>query len=96
MKIRRQWEVMSSDIITETIDTLKELKRMHQLVLELLEQLDVTCGWLLENKIPIPNRDTIYSLLVKTKTLLDEIHSKTSSDEFLQPKKSDKDLTEPQ
>jgi hypothetical protein len=83
---------MSSDIIAETIDTLTELKRMYQLNLELLEQLGVACGWLLDNKIPIPNRDTICSLLVKARMLLDEIYSPP----FLQHRKrTPEDSTEP-
>ncbi len=84
-----------SDALTEIIDTLKELKRMHQLNLELLEQLGVTCGWLLDNHVNVPNSEHIHSLLVKTQTLLNEIYFPTSSDGFLRRKKSDEDLTAP-
>jgi len=46
---------------------------MHQLNLELLEQLSTSCGWLMEHNIPIPNAETICSLLSKAKTLINEI-----------------------
>jgi hypothetical protein len=57
------------------IETLQELKRLHSLNLELFEQLNVICGWLIENNIPIPNPQALYSLLVKAKSLLSEIQS---------------------
>jgi hypothetical protein len=66
-----------NDVITETIATLQELKRMHQLNLELLEQLDVACGWILDNQIVVPNQDHIVSLLVKSEALLKEIQGET-------------------
>ena len=68
------------------------LKRMYQLNLELLEQLNVTCGWLLKNKINVPNKQSLVSLLIKSRTLLEEIYT---SDEFLQTKRTDEDFTEP-
>jgi len=74
-----------NDILTEIIDALAQLKRMHQLNLELLEQLDVICGWLLKNKIPIPDQDHFCSLLTKAQTLLKEIYS--DSPAFLQHQK---------
>jgi hypothetical protein len=82
-------------MLTEIIDTLGELKRMHQLNLELMEQLDVTCGWLLDNNIQVPNHEHFLSLLIKARTLLKEIYARTSSDGILQRKKSDKDFTVP-
>lgn len=93
----------SNDVITEIITTLQQLKEMHQLNLELLEQLDVTCGWILDNHIVVPNRERLVSLLAKAKSLLNEAQAETPkilqygklSDGFLQRKKSDKDLTEP-
>lgn len=33
---------------------------MRQLSIELLEQLDVICEWILEKQIQIPNRDTYF------------------------------------
>jgi hypothetical protein len=86
---------MSSDALTEIIDSLKELKRMHQLNYELLEQLNVACGYFLENHVKMPNEDKIVSLLSKAMTLLKEIDMEMPSDDFLQRKKPDGDLTEP-
>lgn len=86
---------MSTDILTEIISTLQELKRMHQLNYELLEQLNVACGYFLENHIRMPNEEKLASLLTKATTLLEDMNSKPPSDGFLQHKKSDKDFTEP-
>jgi len=61
--------------LTEIIETLQEVERLHQLNLELLEQLNVISGWLIENDIPIPNPHVLYSLLAKAKALLSEIQS---------------------
>ena len=66
---------MPPDSLTEIIDSLTELKRMHQLNLELLEQLAITCDWLRNSGIRLPNESTFYSLLNKTTTLLDEIQA---------------------
>jgi hypothetical protein len=82
-------------MIREIADGLMQLDRMHQLNLELLEQLDITCRWLAENITEIPNIDKMRSLLAKTNTLLTEIYSKNPSDEFLQGDESDDKLTEP-
>jgi len=84
---------MSSNILDEVISTLQELRRMHQLNFELLEQLNVACSYLLENRITIPNQEKLASLLSKATSLLEEIRNPLS-DEFLQRKKSDKDFTE--
>jgi hypothetical protein len=86
---------LQHDMMTEIIKTLSELKRMHQLNLELLEQLSVCCSWLMEHNIPIPNKATICSLLTKAKALISEIQTEIS-DEFLHGDKSDEDFTEPQ
>jgi hypothetical protein len=59
--------------MTEIIDTLTELRRMYQLNMELLEQLGVACGWLLEHNVPIPNASTFTSLVTKSLALLREI-----------------------
>jgi len=66
---------MSDNILSDIIDTLSELKRMHQLNLELLEQLDVTCGWLLENRLHPPNEEKFYHLINKTKVLFEEMRA---------------------
>lgn len=79
--------------LVELRNTIDEALRMHQLNLELLEQLGIACKWLRENKIQVPNRDRFVSLLSKSDALLKEIYS---SDENLQGKQSDEDLTEPQ
>jgi len=68
---------LPNDSVTEIIDTLTELKRMHQLNMELLEQLGVACGWLLEHNIPIPNASTLASLVRKSLALLTEIQTET-------------------
>lgn len=94
---------MPNDILPEIINTLTELRRMHQLNFELLEQLSISCGWLIEHRVSIPNANTLASLLSKAMVLLTEIQGKDPkiiqyqelSDEFLQRKKSDGDLTEP-
>ena len=63
------------DALTEFVDSLVYLKEMYRLNLELLEQLDVTCVWLIENHIPLPNTSTFTSLLTKAKSLLSEIQA---------------------
>ena len=76
---------------------------MHSLNLELLEQLDVVCQWIIENKLPIPNKEKLNSLLLKAQTLLQELYFEKTptllhmklSDENLQGDKSDKEFTEP-
>lgn len=85
---------MSSDILSTVIRTLEELKRMHQLCYELLEQLNVSCGFLRQNNIRLPNEEKLASLLSKAMVLLEEINTEPVSDEFLQRKKPDKDFTE--
>jgi len=47
---------MSNNILGEIIDTLQELKRMHALNFELLDQLKVACLTLLENHINLPKK----------------------------------------
>lgn len=69
---------MSSDMLTEIIETLQELKRMHQLNYELLEQLNAACGYFLENHIKMPNEEKIFSLLSKAAILLREIQSEST------------------
>jgi hypothetical protein len=62
-----------SDAIQEVVDTLNELKRLHQLNFELMEQLNIVCQWILDNHISIPNEGKMRSLLGKSLTLLNEI-----------------------
>lgn len=84
--------------LVEMKKALDEIIEMHQINLELLEQIDVVCKWILENKIEIPNREIMVSLLNRADTLLNEIYS--SEDMGIRRNftgtKSDKDLTEPE
>ncbi len=66
---------MPLDAMTEAINTFTELKRMHQLNLELLEQLNASCSWIREHNVPIPNAEALASLLNKALTLADEIQA---------------------
>ena len=66
-----------SDAIQEVVDTLNELKRLHQLNFELLEQLNITCQWMIDAHVCIPNEEKIRSLLGKSLTLLSEINADT-------------------
>lgn len=91
-----------NDSLSEIIDTLQELRRLHQLNLELLDQLSTSCGWILEHNISVPNAETICSLLSRAKSLLNEIQS--DEPKLLQYRvirrkvtdhKSDEEVTEP-
>jgi len=62
-------------MLSEVVSTLEELQRLHRLNLELLEQLDVTCTWLFDNHVKMPNDSAFYSLLSKTKAILVEIQA---------------------
>ena len=70
-----RWRRVIGALLSETIETLQELKRMHQLNIELLEQLAVACSFLSKNHVEIPNGETFVSLLEKAMTLLDEIQA---------------------
>jgi hypothetical protein len=50
---------------------------MHQLNLELLEQLAITCDWLRVSGVKLPNERAFNALLNKTTALLDEIQTDT-------------------
>jgi len=63
--------------LSEVIDTLQELKRMHQLNMELLEQFSVACDFLLKSGVAVPNASTFASLPNKSMTLLNEIQAET-------------------
>lgn len=94
-----------SNVIQEVIDTLNELKRLHQLNFELLEQLNVVCKWILDNHICVPNEEKMRSLLGKSLTLLNEIRTdapavlllqyKKLADEKKQPFRTDEEGTVP-
>jgi hypothetical protein len=64
-------------ISQEVIDTLQELKRMHQLNIEILEQLAVTCEFLTSHHVQVPNSNILASLLSKAMALLDELQAET-------------------
>lgn len=64
--------------LSSIISTLQELEQMHQLNLELLEQLDVVCKWIVETNMPFPNTEKLASLLAKSQALLKEIYSRSS------------------
>jgi len=61
--------------LSSVIQNLHELQRMHQLNLELLEQLGVFFQWVLDNKIAIPDKDKFESLLHRTQALMNELYS---------------------
>ena len=71
--------------LSKIIDTLQELERMHQLNLEMLEQLDVVFKCIIENDVQIPNADKFVSLLSKSQSLLKEIYF--SSQKIMQYRK---------
>jgi hypothetical protein len=94
--------LISADSIDNIVDTLTELKRLHQLNMELLEQLHVATNWLFEHNIPLPNTDTLYSLFQKSKSLLIEIQAGEpkilryyASRQKVTPSETDEDETEP-
>jgi hypothetical protein len=76
--------VIALSELTTVIETLQELKRMHQLNLELLEQLDVVCKWIVETDLPITNKEKLADLLRKTKALLTELYASSSTTKILQ------------
>ena len=89
--------------LNETIETLAELKRMHQLNMELLEQLAVACDFLKKSGVPLPNASTFVSLLSKAVSLLNEIQAdepkmmqyQKLADEKKHLLRTDEDETEP-
>lgn len=85
--------------LSEAIETLQELKRMHQLNMELLEQFSVACDFILKSGIEVPNASMFASLLNKSMTLLNEIqadtpkiltYKKLSDASYHEPKTDDK------
>jgi hypothetical protein len=69
---------MALSDLTQIINTLQELERMHQLHIEMLEQLDVIFTYIIENDLQIPNKDKLFSLLSKNHALLNELCSSNS------------------
>ena len=69
--------MISLSELSTIIGTLQELERMHQLNLELLEQLDVIFQWILENDVAIPNKDKFDTLLSRMRSILKEIYFST-------------------
>jgi hypothetical protein len=66
---------MCANSLDDAINTFSELKRLHGLNIELLEQLDVTCNWLLNSYATLPNAEKLNSLLTKSRALLFEIQA---------------------
>jgi hypothetical protein len=61
---------------------------MHQLNLEMLEQLHVTLSWIIERNIETPNTEKLIALISKSQSLLNEMNS--SSPAILQYRKLDR------
>lgn len=59
------------------IEKLEELEKMHQLNIEMLEQMGVIFDWIIKNDVPIPNREKLFSLLTKHNALLKELYNET-------------------
>ena len=93
---------MSSDL-SVIIEKYQELQQLHQLNLELLEQLNIACGYFVDNNIPLPNLKTLYSLFQKAQSILNEIQADTPkilqynklSDDWKHRDKSNGKVTEP-
>ena len=66
---------LQPDSMTEIINTLTELKQMHRLNMELLEQFSIACDFLLKSGVSVPNASTFASLLNKSMALLNEIQA---------------------
>ena len=93
-----------ADALTELREVITEAQMMHQLNLELIEELDITCKWLLETRIEFPNREKFVSMLNKIDALLNEIYSThkmqyyykvESADEKKQHSRTDGDVPVP-
>ncbi|HEX9262595.1 MAG TPA: hypothetical protein VF893_08730 [Candidatus Bathyarchaeia archaeon] len=89
--------------LSRIVTTLQELERMHQLNLEMLEQLDVIFKCIIESDIPIPNSEKIISLLSRNQALLQELYSGSPailtyqklSRRKVTPFRTDEDVPEP-
>ncbi len=89
--------------LSNTIDILQELQRMHQLNIELLETLAIACSHITKNHVDVPNESTFISLLGKAWALLDEIKADepriiqytTNSRRKVTPFRTDEDVPVP-
>jgi hypothetical protein len=90
--------------LSEIAQSLQELERMHQLNLELLEQLNVIFEFVMQNNIAIPNKEKLSSLLLRTQALLKELYfskpqllsyRKLTTQRKFTEEKPDGDFTEP-
>jgi hypothetical protein len=75
MNRRKNGERQQKARLAMLAKTMQELQRMHQLNIELLEQLEVACSFLLQNHVEVPNKRTFKSLLRKAWSLMDEIRA---------------------
>jgi hypothetical protein len=66
-----------SDLLQEAIDTLTELKRLHQLNFELIEHLNIACQYIVDKQIKVPNESYLRSLVAKALALIAEIQADT-------------------
>ena len=78
MKEEKNSYVIALSELSKIIDALQELERMHQLNLELLEQLDVVFEWIIKSDMPIPNGEKLSALFTKTEALLKELYFSSS------------------
>jgi hypothetical protein len=86
-------------MLSEVRDVLNSIIDMHQLNFELLEELNVACKWLLQNKVEIPNREKFVSLLNKADSLIEELSLESpqfSIRRKVTNPKSDGEVTEPE
>jgi hypothetical protein len=88
-----------SNLLDEATATFNEILRVHKLNVELLENLSVVSEYLRsyaeKHNIPLPDSSKFYSLINKAEALIEEISGKQITDDFLQRKRTDEDLTEP-
>jgi hypothetical protein len=61
--------------IETIIRNLQELQRIHQLNFELIEYFGIWLDWIRKNSIPVPDKEKFYSLVSKTRTLMNELYS---------------------
>lgn len=90
--------------LSEIAESLQELEWMHQLNMELLEQLNIVFEFVMQNNIVVPNKEKLSSLILRTQALLEELYfskpkgfsyRKLSTQRFFTGEKPDKDFTEP-
>jgi hypothetical protein len=83
---------MSVNPIDTLIETFSELKRLHELNAELLDELCVAVDWVFEHEPQVPNAETLHSLLQKSRTLISEIQA--DEPKMLQYKMSRRKVTD--